>query len=292
VRDTHLIDEALLTVRHVSGKGWARVNCPFCVDRAGKDDRTQCLAISMETGWYRCWRCEAKGRVNVPEHMRVVGAVNTPVEVHGVDPPDGFIPLYDGQGATAICAEPAREYLARRGLAPGMWAEAGIGCCVGGHYGGRVVVPVLDPAGMWIGWVGRAWNKRAAKKYLNAPGMSLGGAGRLYNERALDGDRLTPVAVVEGVFDSLALWPDAVAVLGKPTEEQLKTLLSSRRPVAVVLDGDAWEQSEMTALWLRFCGQRAGFVKLPPCVDPDEVPRKLLMDAIGACIGAEGGINV
>ena len=102
-------------------------------------------------------------------------------------------------------------------------------------------MPVLTSAGAWRGWVARACDSRASRKYLNAPGMSLGGVGALFNEAALAEVTDEPALVVEGPFDALAYWPQAVAVLGKPTEPQMLTLLRAVRPVVVVLDGDAWQ---------------------------------------------------
>ena len=93
----------------------------------------------------------------------------------------------------------------------------------------------------------------------------------MFNEAALAEVTDEPALVVEGPFDALAYWPQAVAVLGKPTEPQMLTLLRAVRPVVVVLDGDAWQEAEMLAWRLRFEGQRAGWVRLPPMVDPDEV---------------------
>ena len=69
-----------------------------------------------------------------------------------------------------------------------------------------------------------------------------------------------------------------VACLGKPNEAHLALLQEARRPVVVVLDGDAWEEGEALSLRLRFEGLRAGFVRLPPKTDPDEVSPALVWD--------------
>jgi DNA primase len=82
--------------------------------------------------------------------------------------------------------------------------------------------------------------------------------------------------VVEGVFDALALWPDAVAVLGKPSDQQVDALINAKRPVVIVLDGDAWLEGKWLAARLCLRGKRAGHIRLPPGVDPDEVDRKEL----------------
>jgi DNA primase len=108
----------------------------------------------------------------------------------------------------------------------------------------------------------------------------------MFNHATLLKETDTPAIIVEGVFDAIAFWPDAVAVLGKPTPAQVYALASARRPIAVVLDGDAWEEGEMLALKLRFEGQRAGSVHLPPRVDPDEVDRDWLRAEARSSLGA------
>jgi DNA primase len=107
----------------------------------------------------------------------------------------------------------------------------------------------------------------------------------LYNHTALHVETERPVMVVEGVFDALALWPHAVAVLGKPSHFQVDALASAKRPVAIVLDGDAWQEGYALAMRLRLAGQRAGSVTLPPKTDPDEVDRAWLEAAVAECIG-------
>jgi DNA primase len=99
----------------------------------------------------------------------------------------------------------------------------------------------------------------------------------LYNAQALSLETDVPVLVVEGTLDALAHWPDSVALLGKHGKAQVEWLLASRRPVCVVLDGDAWSEGEMLALRLSFAGVRAGSVRLEPKQDPDEVPKAELM---------------
>lgn len=265
---------AFAEARFTTSSGFARSDCPFCLEVVGKPDRKQCFAVNTKTGFFRCWRCGTKGKLDDVGDSE--GEVEAPAKKDAavVEPPEGFVELGVEPGSSAFCTEEARAYLCRRGLAdPGVWAAARIGCCLEGRFGGRVVVPVLSQDGRWLGWVGRTWVKRSDRPYMNAPGMTLGTAGNLYNEVALSMPAAAPVMVMEGVFDALAYWPDAVAVLGKPTEPQIATLVSSARPVVVVLDGDAWEEAWSLAMRLRFDGQRAGMVKLPPRVDPDEVDR-------------------
>ena len=78
--------------------------------------------------------------------------------------------------------------------------------------------------------------------------------------------------VVEGVFDAIPMWPDGIAALGKVTGEQFTLLCASRRPVVFIPDGDAWRAGDGLMLALRAAGVDAGCIRLPPRVDPDEIP--------------------
>ncbi|KKK69902.1 hypothetical protein LCGC14_2929360, partial [marine sediment metagenome] len=185
--------------------------------------------------------------------------------------------------ASAVSADDARGYLKGRGLADErVWDEASIGCVLTGKWANRVVVPVISPAGEWWGWVSRLWSREASDPYRTAPGMVLGGG--MFNDAALMVETDDPVMVVEGCFDALPYWPDAVAALGKPKQLQVTSLMESKRPVAVCLDGDAWEEGMMLAARLQFEGQRAGFVRLPPKQDPNSVDTEWLREEVARCL--------
>jgi hypothetical protein len=280
--------QASLQYARTGGSSYARLNCPACPDRAGKTDRKGSLSVNLVTGWYRCWRCGAEGRVDLPDSMRREGAIGDTYQetLQVMPPPDGFMLLGEEPALSAEASKLARDYLVRRGLVdPAIWRAVGIGCCLEGRHANRVVVPVLAPDGAWLGWVARSWFP-SSRPYLNAPGMRLGAAGALFNGAVLDQQTDAPVLVVEGVFDALAYWPDAVAVLGKPTHQQVDTLRVAGRPVVIVLDGDAWEEGEQLAFRLRMKGCRAGWVRLPPRTDPDEVPREWMWNEAHAALEA------
>lgn len=276
-----LAERALASARFVTSAGFARADCPFCLSVINKEDRKQCLAISMKTGWFKCWRCGTTGRVDLTGPLPEVDEMQASSE--GVGPPEGFMELMEEPAKSALCVEDARQYLFSRGMVDQtIWEAAKIGCCLSGRCAGRIVVPVLSPAGDWWGWVARAWTKKSDRPYLNAKGMTLGGG--VFNHAALMVETQKPVLVMEGVFDALAYWPDAVAVLGKPKEDQIHSLIETPRPVAVVLDGDAWRESWTLAMRLRMEGQTAGFVRLPPEKDPDEVSTEWLWKEAQECL--------
>lgn len=278
------------SAREAGGGGgeYRRGICLACVRLTGKEDRRGSFSFNTKTGWYKCFKCAVNGRVDGFDEENYE---DTPEEERPVmRPPDGFHELTRGDGVGATVLDAARDYLRGRGLRDErLWHSTHLGACTEGFYGGRVVVPVLSPDDAWLGFVARDWTKQAQAPYLYPKGMER--RDILYNHRALLVGNETPVFVVEGVMDALALWPDAVAVLGKPSDPQVWALADAARPVVVCLDGDAWREGEQLALRLQLEGQRAGNVILPPKTDPDEVPLELLRLAGLRCL-EEGSVRL
>jgi DNA primase len=226
----------------------------------------------MEKGIYHCFRCGAVGKFDVSDALRerALQGDHSQAAQEVMGPPEGFYLLTEEPALSAKSLAGPRSYLRKRGITDQLQKDARIGVCIDGRFAGRVIIPVMGSEDTWLGYVGRVWAKSAWMPYLYPRGMLKGEI--VYNHASLLVEEDKPVMIVEGVFDALALWPDAAAVLGKPSEPQIEAMLTAKRPVCVVLDGDAWEEAEMLALRLRFDGQRAGYVRLPPLTDPDEVP--------------------
>lgn len=261
-----------------SRTGWWRTNCPLCVSKTGKVDKHQSLAIEAATGWYRCWKCGARGRVDGLDDIDDAEPI-APVD-DAIEPPEGWESLEEG-GSIAIAAA---RFMQRRGVRDEACEEARVGVCVRGQYRGRVVVPVLARDGRtWRGFVARTFRRDdQRRKYLYPAGMRRGEL--LYNERRLLASSPDPVLVVEGVFDALPLWPDAVACLGKPSRRQVELLVECGRPIAVCLDGDAWQEGAALAFRLRVDGVAAGSVRLPPGEDPGTTPPRWIRERARRCI--------
>lgn len=262
-----LVKEAVAGLRP-NHAGRVRAKCPFCLVRTGKADRRGSLSASLTTGWYDCFKCGIRGRVD--DYNAGLDDDVAPAAAVLVPPPESFMLLAEEPAASAAVTAPARAYLRGRGIGDDLWAVAGIGACTDGFYAGRVVVPITDVAGAWHGYVARTWAKKAPSPYRYPPGMRRGEL--LYNPGALLVETDVPLLVVEGVFDALHLWPDGVALLGKWSHAQVLMLARAPRPVVVVLDGDAVDECEELAYLLRLEGQQAGFVRLPPRMDPDDLP--------------------
>lgn len=264
-----------------SGDGWIRARCPFCLARTGKEDRRGAFSFNTVSGWCLCFKCGLKGRVEGFENAPIV-AVEEEREF-GPDafkPPESFIELANDDSFTL---QPARDYLVGRGLTETTIREAHVGACWQGRYAGRVVFPILSK-GEWLGFISRLHRKAEPGEAPYLYPEWLKRKNTLYNFEALHAVTDEPVIVVEGALDALAYWPDSVAVLGKPSQEQTFMLADTHRPVAVVMDGDAWTEGMELSLRLQLEGQRAGFVRLPPRTDPDEVDRGWLREEARRCI--------
>lgn len=269
-----------------SPSGWYRGNCPFCEAKTGKADHKQSWSILMSEGAYHCFRCGSSGRVrdwNGKEEGFDETTIVAP-SIKELQAPEGFYTLSEEPALSSESAEPARKYLRGRGLTDeAVWADAKLGVCLSGKQAGRVIVPVLSADDEWVGWVGRVWEKKtSALTYVYPPGMRRGEV--LYSQGILLVPSDKPVLIVEGVFDSLAFWGDSAALLGKPSGSQMDALVASKRPIAVVLDGDAWRDAEALAMSLRIEGQRAGCVRLPAGKDPDEMNKSWLWDQAYKCL--------
>ncbi len=271
---------AIRDIDRISARGWGRTNCPFCLGRTGKSDRRRSFGFYVETQEYHCFKCGARGRlIGAPESREMISERRAKDCDEDCGPPEGYTPLWTDPGLSAEIFGPARDYLAGRGVGSQTISEARIGACYTGRQAGRVVVPALEADGSWFGWVARAWGSVGPRglKYISS--TSMDSYRRLYNESALDVETDDPAICVEGVYDALPLWPDAVAFFGKPSDGQFQRLLKARRPLVIALDGDAWIEAEMLALRLGLEGVHAGWLRLPPRRDPGDMPPDRILAA-------------
>jgi len=283
------VDARSLITQAVAGKrpspkGWVRANCPFCEWRHSRGvDRSQSFGFHVERLRYECYRCGIKGWLREPIEEYEGFHVEGTEEAKPIEPPEGYMPLWDSAGQGSLALAPARRYLARRNIGRDLCERLRIGACLDGRYAGRVVVPVLSPTDDWLWWVARTWSPNEDRRYLYPMGARH---GLMFNQVVLSEETDEPVAVVEGVFDAIPHLPDVVACLGKPTDEHVEALARARRPVVVVLDGDAWEEGWAIHMRLQLAGQRATWVKLPPRTDPGVTSHEALADLIGRACAA------
>lgn len=277
-------DETSLVVDAIAGRranrsGKVRANCPFCITVVDKEDRKQCLQLNVESGWWKCYRCESFGRLgesDLPFNTQTIvrKKADEPDEP-AVNMPEGFVPLWLPEARSSPSTRLAFKYLRRDrvGVTDEVIERARIGCCIRGRYAGRVVVPIYR-GGKLVGYMTRAWKKKHPRPYLYSDDLKR--AGLLYNEAALYATTNYPAIIVEGIFDTFPFWRegrplcDGVAVLGKPSDEQFQLMINARRPLLVVFDGDAWREADALSMHLTRRGVLSATLKLAPGVDPDE----------------------
>jgi hypothetical protein len=276
--------------------GWNRAPCKRCEEIEGKEDYKASLGFNTRTRGYNCMKCGLRGMLppNYAEEL-IEGA--TPIEdivalsaepepEVPIEQPRGLIRLFVGDSQVAW----AEEYMTQsrdtlnfhgqkcRGISQTACFEARLAAAPypasdQRKLTNRVIVPVpdyLDPEAPLRGWVARDVTGSARAPYLNAKGMHRDDL--LFNEPALYVETDDPVFIVEGTMDALRWWPHAVAVLGKPIPPHCDLITRARRPVVVMLDGDAWEEGRafMWQLKLKKYEMAVGNLKLPPKTDPDD----------------------
>ena len=292
--------------------GWQRAACPRCRELEGRDDYKASLSLNRATWGYNCFKCGMHGRLPLEWQEKLLEASEdewapaqaaAPTELPELEQAEGYIPLFEPPGEGAMVLDWARHYVLApktelvgagrpcRGLSIETARSMQVGAALEGKLRGRVIFPIpnyADQTKPWRGWVARDATGMSTLPYRYPKGMQR--IGLVYNEPALYRMTDFPCFIGEGVLDAAPLWPDAVACLGKPLESQLERFLGARRPLVVMLDGDAHLESAGLAFKLRTFGKRAVALRFPPRTDPDDVDRDwLLTEAFRLLeLGSEG----
>lgn len=267
--NTRAIEDAVAGL-DAGPSGYVRAACPICETIVGTPDRHAALSCHLERGYYKCWRCGTKGwlRGTRGHHYRNEWSEGVEDELGQIELPEGFIALSDKRCSGSILAQKAKDYLLGRHIDETKQFESGVGVVVSGVYCNRVCVPVTACDGSLVGWFGRSLSDDSPLPHMYPAGMQRG--QYLFNEAALQRDDAGSLLAVEGILDALPYWPDASAFMGKPSEEHIRKLCATKRPVVLALDGDAWREGMAWAVRLRVEGkENADWMKLPPCEDPN-----------------------
>lgn len=253
-----------------------RAKCPFCAIK-GHSTNKKNLSFDKRNGRWFCYRCHSSGAFQGYQSQQQYKPRDSEINVY--EPPLGWTSVMS-QHPLAL---KAREYaVKKRKLDLVSIASAELGTVtLRGRLGpedqdwrNRLIVPIKSLTGEWLGYVGRDISGQSELPYMYVRGMARGAF--LYNQSTLYVPAQTPVFVVEGTLDAVYLWPDAVALLGMWTDQQIEILCTSERPIVVLLDGDAWKKGEALADILRMYGKTAVSIRLGPKLDPDDMPREWL----------------
>lgn len=153
--------------------------------------------------------------------------------------PTGFVPLDRSAPTTA---SPYLTYLANRGVSGRTVELYRMGYVDSGPLRGRVVVPSFDRFGMVNFWSARSIHP---VEKVHSYRLPLATKDVISNEHLVDWT--APVYLVEGIFDEVAIGPQAIALYGKFMQPSLAVRLIEKRPpmTYVCLDddaeGEAWD---------------------------------------------------
>jgi hypothetical protein len=266
---------------------YMRINCPACFDRVGKPDHDQSISLNLLTGWWKCWRCNWRNRLDGFEDDSAGGDGWVDCEDQTPEPPrpSTYHPLVkDGTWVNHRLVNAGVNYVKSRGIPLEIAEQAELGYAWSGLDAQRVVMPVLGPFG-WVGWTARILDSSHPVKYRSSKEFDRN--RYLYGPRNLQDF----IVLTEGPVDCLKVWPYGLATLGKPTLEQLSTLLdrAGGRPIVVALDGDSWREGMGIQSLLQSHGATAGLLVLPPKEDLGSGDRETLLQAAQA---ASAGLTV
>lgn len=147
--------------------------------------------------------------------------------------PVGFVPI---RLSGDVQEAPYLTYLRRRGITDHTVGLYRMGYVDTGTYAGRVVIPSFDAVGMVNFWSARSIYPNEKTFSYRLPDASK---DVVSNEHMVNWTE--PVYLVEGIFDEVAIGPQAISLYGKFMQPTLAKRLVERKPpiVYVCLDTDA-----------------------------------------------------
>lgn len=259
---------------HAKASGWVHTRCPLCFRVKGSHGSKNSLGVNLINGASKCFRCGTKCNVYSNGARRIQVQEKQEFTAPSLD---GYYPLHGPEARSSEWHMLAQNYLESRDLLK--HAEtANMHLALTGRFAGRILLPHVDARGTVWGWTARLIGTPSEEhipRVLYTSGMDR---DRMYNDQALEMETPVRLAVVEGVIDSLNLMPHAVAALGKPTDAHFDLLMTAKRPVVFVLDGDTGSFGRQLALKMKLKGFKhgAGYVQLDCGSDPADVDVELL----------------
>lgn len=201
--------------------------------------------------------------------------------------PPGFTP-FGLRGA--IDEAPYLTYLRRRGVTERSVSLYRMGYVDFGDLNGRIVIPSFDAVGSVNFWSARTIFENCRPTYK----LPESSKDVVSNEHMVNWTE--PVYLVEGIFDEIAIGPQAISLYGKFMQPMLAKRLVERRPplVYVCLDTDA--RRESMALMQQLVGYdlSCAFVELPG-KDPGSLDSERIRKAAEAArpvTGSAGLVSV
>lgn len=249
-----------------------RVDCPFCIDRVGKDDTKQKLFISIHKPVVHCFRCDysttwwkfvrdvlgPKTRyIDIYSELYTEPPVSSFQTVSnkfytdkGVKPkviefslPEDFQGLWE-EPVTAL-SNLARNYARKRGFGRSYWIKYHLGVAM--SVGWRLIIPIERDY-----WQARTLFKGVEPKYRNPKVTSQ---ECIFNVEAME--IYQEVVVCEGAFSAMSVGSNAIALIRKKiVDEQLVRLVKSKvQHFILTIEPDAFKSMDYLANALRLAGK-------------------------------------
>jgi DNA primase len=261
---------------HNDYRGQISFDCPVCsheIKGLDHGDGKGNLEINYKHNVYKCWVCK--------ESHDTYGSLHKLIKKYGnlkqykkyqllrpeetdlgertfkqVKLPNEFIPFKDASLGLKMTPhyKQAFNYLQKRNVTDLMIQMYNIGFCYTGHYEHRIIIPSYDSENRLNYFIARSYLNNTKMKYKNP---EVDKESLIWNEHLINWN--DPVYIVEGAFDSIFL-PNSIPMLGKfMTQNLFNRLYDSAKKVIIVLDPDAWTDSEKLFHKLN-CGKLMGNV--------------------------------
>ena len=217
--------------------------CPLCNHYKHK------LEIDLNTQYWHCWVCNAKGRKLYSLFKKVGASVTQLKDLN--EKAGGYIPVKEVVNnnislpleyksiLTGNKSNPefrnALMYLKNRNITKEDIVKYNIGYCESGPYEKMIIIPSYDKDGKLNFFTGRSYYKDSTFKHKN-PKISKDIIGfELFINWS------EPITIVEGAFDAIAVKRNAIPLFGKIILDKLKTQIiqNSVKSVYIALDNDA-----------------------------------------------------
>jgi len=247
---------------HNEHTGQISFSCPVCsyeIKELDHLDGKGNLEVNYLQGVYKCWSCAETHDTHGSLHKLVkkygthrqlkkfeLLMPETEFEIEKkvykkVRLPKEYISFKNASAGIKLIHHYKRayNYLKERHVTDEMIEQFNIGFCYEGKYANRIIIPSYDAEGQLNYFVARSYETRPYRKYDNpeAEKQTI-----IFNEHLIDWNE--PIYIVEGPFDSIFL-PNAIPMLGKKMSDLLFNMLYEKaKKVIIVLDPDAWEDSQ------------------------------------------------
>jgi DNA primase len=267
---------------HNDYKGQIAFDCPVCsheIKGLDEGDGKGNLEINYKRFVFKCWSCS--------ETHNTHGSVYRLIKKYGNDRhlkryellkpeefevvikpkkelilPKEFVPLNnvsEGFKMTHYYKQ-SMSYLRKRNVTDKIIRKYNIGFVYDGHYANRIIIPSYDEYRKLNYFIARSYLSNTKMKYKN-PDVQK--ELIIFNESLIDWTK--KIYLVEGAFDSIFL-DNSIPMLGKYISENLfNKIYDLGCEVTIVLDGDAWDDSEKLYHKMN-CGKLFGkinIIKLP-----------------------------